>query len=154
LDLTANYVTRKHPLFMKAIGNDEEAKSAFVSTKTQYNNDWKKVNSDGSAWKKEGDDYFLSQFGDNFDLQMTSLVAQQTLIDALKRFIELGVKGFRLKNAKHFIINKDLKPFKILVPAVNTISRRMVRPFTRKDSAMSSATLLESFITVPVAMDS
>lgn len=109
MDLTANYVKKNDPDFIKALGGDEEAKSAFISTKTKQDNGWKKVNSDVSAWKKEGSDYYLSQFGDYYDLQMTSPVAQQKLIDALNKFVDMGVKGFRLKNAKHFIINEELK---------------------------------------------
>jgi len=108
LDLTANYVTRNDELFKAATsaGAEPEVLSAFVTS--DKTNDWKKVGGSESAWKLEGKTYFLSQFGDNIDLQMTSPVAQRKLIDVLTYLVGLGVKGFRLNNAKHLIISSDL----------------------------------------------
>lgn len=105
--MTANYVTKEDELFKRAstLGQAEDL-SAFVTSDRLFN--WKKVVGNGSAWKNEGKKFFLSQFGDNFDLQMTSLVAQEKLIGVLTHLAKLGAKGFRLKNAKHFIISPDL----------------------------------------------
>lgn len=50
----------------------------------------------------------MSQFGDNYDLQMTSPIAQSKLIGVLTHLASLGVKGFRLNNARYFIISSDL----------------------------------------------
>jgi len=104
LDLTANYVTKEDPLFKQA-ETDSDAKTAFVIKTTPTN--WKKVKGQGSAWKEERRSYYLSQFDDHFDLQMSSTVAQNKLIEVLKFLVDLGVKGFRLENAKHFVINTN-----------------------------------------------
>lgn len=108
MDLTANFVTRNDKLFEQAIAEnaDPEVLSAFVTNDRL--NDWKKVGGNQSAWKLEGRTYFLSQFGDNIDLQLSSPIAQNKLIDALNHLAGLGVKGFRLNNAKHFIVSSDL----------------------------------------------
>lgn len=48
----------------------------------------------------------MSQFGDDkYDLQLGNELAQNKLKGVLKHLIDLGVKGFRLSNAKHFVIN-------------------------------------------------
>lgn len=109
MDLTANYVTRDDKLFKDAtaVVPDAEALSAFVTTGGI--NNWLKVGDTRAAWKSEGRTYFLSQFNDYIDLQMSSPVAQQKLTDVLVHLAGLGVKGFRLNNAKHFIINPELK---------------------------------------------
>lgn len=112
MDLTANYVTKEDKLFKDATAAvvDPEVLSAFVTSNTaEIPNNWKKVESSDSAWKREGKLFFLSQFGNYYDLQMTSPVAQQKLIDVLNHLAGLGVKGFRLNNAKHFIINPELR---------------------------------------------
>lgn len=107
MDLTANYVTKEDKLFIRAstLGQQEDL-SAFVTSDRAYN--WKKAVGNGSAWKNEGKKFFLSQFGDNYDLQMTSPAAQEKLIGVLTHLASLGVKGFRLRNAKHFIVSSDL----------------------------------------------
>lgn len=107
MDLTANYVPRSDAVLEKAILKDPEALKSFV-TANQANN-WVKVQGDGPAWNEVGKEFFLSQFGNNYDLQMDEPANQQRLIGVLKHLIKLGVKGFRLKNAKHFIISKDLE---------------------------------------------
>lgn len=106
LDLTANYVTSQDKLFVEALAGNDEALSAFVTS--DKDNGWKKVVGSGSPWKQEGKTLFLSQFGNNFDLQMKSPIAQNKLIGVLNHLAGLGVKGFRLNNAKHFIISSDL----------------------------------------------
>lgn len=112
MDLTANYVSKDDELFKSAssAAPNEEDLGAFVTVPASKvpPNTWKKL-AGGSAWKKEGDYHFLSQFGDNYDLQFSSEVAQQKLIDALLEYVRLGVKGFRLTHAKHFIIDTNLQ---------------------------------------------
>lgn len=89
------------------MSGDSEALEAFVIN-DRDDNGWLKVNSEEKAWKKEGKNFFLSQFGENYDLQMKSHVAQEKLIEVLNKLVSYGVKGFRLSNAKHFIISSDL----------------------------------------------
>lgn len=112
LDLTANYVTKDDQLFKDATAEviaDPEVLSAFVTSNSPRPNNWIKVDRQEPAWKQEGKKFFLSQFGNHYDLQMSSPVVQQKLIDVLNKLTEMGVKGFRLANAKHFIINAALK---------------------------------------------
>jgi solute carrier family 3, member 2 len=106
LDLTANYVPRSDKVLQEAIKKNGEALKSFVTA--QVPNNWRKVKGDGVAWKEEDRLQFLSQFGDNYDLQMDEPANQERLIDVLNKLVSFGVKGFRLKNAKHFIISTDL----------------------------------------------
>lgn len=108
MDLTANYVPRSDKLFKQAIAPNADGNilAAFITSDTV--NNWKKVGGTESAWKQEGQKYFLSQFGDNIDLQMSSPDAQKRLVGVLNHLAGLGVKGFRLNNAKHFIVSSDL----------------------------------------------
>lgn len=108
--MTANYVTENDELFKLAKAADPDALSAFVTTDDISNNNWKKVGSAEKAWIQQGRKYFLSQFNNNYDLQFTSPVAQKKLIGVLTHLTGLGVTGFRLANAKHLIINSELKP--------------------------------------------
>lgn len=106
--MTANYVTKADPLLARALLGDAEALDAFV-TSDRDDNGWLKVGGKESAWKKEGKLFFLSQFGENlYDLQMKSSVAQEKLMGVLNTLADYGVKGFRLNNAKHFIVSSDL----------------------------------------------
>lgn len=91
----------------RALQGDVEALEAFVVSDIDLPG-WLKVGGKESAWKKEGKTFFLSQFGDKYDLQMTSPVAQEKLIGVLNKLAEYGVKGFRLNNARHFIVSSDL----------------------------------------------
>ncbi len=110
VDLTPNYVTKEDPLFQEASNGDETKRSAFVfldKSKTPPKH-WVQVASNGSAWDKVGDGHYLSQFGkEKYDLQLGNEVAQNKLKAVLSRLSELGVKGFRLANAKHFVIKSD-----------------------------------------------
>lgn len=109
MDLTPNYVSESDPLFQEAVNSEGAAGDQFLAafvTADQPNN-WLKVGSSGNAWKKHKNRFFLSQFGDSYDLQMSSEAAQQKLKSTLEVLIDLGVKGFRLNNAKHFIISSD-----------------------------------------------
>jgi Alpha amylase, catalytic domain len=109
LDLTPNFVKESDDLFQSAIIDNpvEENLNAFVHAKAS--NNWVKFNGTLPAWKKVKTTYFLSQFGDNIDLNMNSSVAQQKLIDVIKQLAEFGVKGFRFNNAKHFLVDMGLK---------------------------------------------
>lgn len=109
LDLTPNYVTAADKDLQNALKEDPEALSAFVTTKTQNVNNWKKVGGSGTAWKTEGKTFFLSQFGENYDLQMSSPFAQNKLLGVINHLAGMGVKGFRLNNAKFLVINQALK---------------------------------------------
>jgi glycosidase len=110
MDLTPNYVTENDELFKEALkseqASDDQFLSAFVTSDSDQNN-WLKVDSDKKAWTKHGNRFFLSQFGNNYDLQLSSPVAQHKLTKTLEKLIDLGVKGFRLNNAKHFAIASD-----------------------------------------------
>lgn len=106
LDLVPNYVTADDELFKEAKKNPEK-RSPFIWTKVP--NNWLSLET-GSAWSPQDGDYFLNQFGPNrYDLQMSDKIAKEKLIAVFKHLTHLGVKGFRLGNVKHFIINSELK---------------------------------------------
>lgn len=109
LDLTPNYVSQDDELFKSATQQvpDPEALSAFIVS--ENTNNWKKVHGNQSAWKQVGKNNFLSQFGENYDLRMDSEVAQNKLNEVIRHLASLGVKGFRLNNARYFIVNPDMK---------------------------------------------
>lgn len=102
IDLTPNYVTKDDELVKKALGNDDESRKAFVTFDKELN--WRKVSSEAKAWELNGDRYYLKQFGDNFDLRLDNPVAQEKFKNVLTSLSNIGVRGFRLANAKHFII--------------------------------------------------
>lgn len=111
LDVTANYVSKEDPLFQKAIESaDAEARSAFIFTSSDkvVPTNWKSL-VNGSAWENYRDkEFVLRQFGDDlYDIQMNSTVAKTRFKAVLKHLVSLGVKGVRLANAPHFIINAD-----------------------------------------------
>ena len=111
MDLTPNYVSESDPTFQEALKSEQadgdQFLSAFVTTNLDGLNNWKKIGTNESAWKKHGTRYFLSQFDNRYDLQMSSEVAQQKLKNTISILIDLGVKGFRLNNAKHFLISSN-----------------------------------------------
>lgn len=115
LDVTPNYVGKDDELLKKALEN-ELYRSAFIwydGAKEPSN--W--VSKTGqSAWHEiEPKKFILSQFGENrFDLQLSDKFAKDKLIDALKELMNIGVKGFRFANAKHFIVSKEFKDEKPL----------------------------------------
>lgn len=112
LDLTPNYVSQDDELFKEAkeaeIGS--EILEAFATTKRGEVN-WLKVNTNDSerAFVKLGKHIFLSQFGNNIDVRMNNDRIKKRFQDVLQKLIDLGVKGFRLNNAKHFIIGDTTK---------------------------------------------
>lgn len=63
-----------------------------------------------SAWEKMNSVSILKQFGSNrVDLRLDSDEGKVMLKEALAKFLDIGVLGFRLANVKHFIISRDLK---------------------------------------------
>jgi solute carrier family 3 protein 2 len=111
VDLTPNYVTKDDELFKDALKEDAESIKAFVTSDKGFN--WKKVNSEEPAWKKEGKLFFLNQFNDFYDIRMDNPKAQQKLTDTITKLADLGVKGFRLANTKYFIISENLEDEKL-----------------------------------------
>lgn len=110
LDLTPNYVTQEDELFKQAkdAENGDESLGAFVTSNAELN--WLKFNASNNerAFVKHGKHYFLSQFGDNIDLRLDNPLAEQKLKNVLAKLVELGVKGFRLRNGKHLKINEAI----------------------------------------------
>lgn len=117
LDLTPNYVLPEDGLLKKAKENDTY-RSAFVwkNMSRQPNNWLSKTQSGKSAWHLvSNDNYALSQFGEgNIDLQLNDTIAKEYFKDVLRKLVELGVNGFRLANAKHYIIDTDIKDDSII----------------------------------------
>lgn len=112
LDLTPNFVTKDDQLFKDALeGTDPASRSAFVwkQTGTAPTN-WLALEG-GSAWQEVASQQFvLSQFGSHrVDLQLSDPLAKDKLKTTLHHLAQLGVRGFRLANAKHFIIDHDGK---------------------------------------------
>lgn len=112
LDLTPNFVTTEDELYRLAL-NDTKYRSAFVWAEgAVVPTKWVTKVGSGSAWKEvKAQNWVLSQFGvNNIDLQLNDPAAKEKLKKVLESLISLGVKGFRLSNAKHYIINsKDPK---------------------------------------------
>lgn len=113
-DLTPNYVTTDNKLYQLA-GTNETYRSAFVWRETaRFPNNWlskvPNAKTNGSAWQlAQANNYVLSQFGENnIDLQMNDPIVKDLFKDVLRKMARMGVKGFRLANAKHFIINKNI----------------------------------------------
>lgn len=112
LDLTPNFVTKDDQLFKDALeGTDPAARSAFVWKQTgQAPTNWVALEGE-SAWQEVATQQFvLSQFGSHrYDLQLRDPLAKDKLKSTLHHLAQLGVRGFRLANAKHFIIDQDGK---------------------------------------------
>ncbi|GAB0088716.1 4F2 cell-surface antigen heavy chain [Sergentomyia squamirostris] len=108
VDLTPNFVTREDPLFQKAT-NNLETRNAFIWREgNEVPNNWLSV-VNGSAWSNEGKYVYLQQFGPNrFDLEFSDSIALAKLKGVLKEVVDLGAKGIRLANTKHFLINREL----------------------------------------------
>jgi solute carrier family 3 protein 2 len=107
LDLTPNFVTQSDELFKSA--KDAEEGSDFLApfaTTKKTDSNWLKVgaNNTEKAFEKIGKHIFLSQFGNNIDVRLDNSLVQEKFKNVLTTLVELGVKGFRLKNAKYFKI--------------------------------------------------
>lgn len=108
LDLTPNFVTTEDELYKRAM-NNETYRSAFVWLgRARFPNNWLSKVDSGSAWKEvKTQHYVLSQFGpNNIDLQLNDTIAKEKFKRVLRDLIDMGVKGFRLANVKHYIIDK------------------------------------------------
>lgn len=110
-DLTPNYVTTEDDLFKKAKTN-ETYQSAFIwkNISTNPPNNWlSKVNNTPAWHLVKTDHHVLSQFGDIYiDLQLNDTIAKDYFKNVLRKLVKLGVKGFRLANAKHYIIDQNI----------------------------------------------
>lgn len=110
LDLTPNFVTTENELYKSALTN-ETYRSAFVWTeRARKPNNWFSKEGGTTAWKEvKPQNFVLSQFGvNNIDLQLNDTIAKEKFKNVLRSLVKLGVRGFRLANAKHYIIDKDL----------------------------------------------
>lgn len=105
IDLTPNYVTEGDELFQEAKKDpsDKESLEAFVTTNTDVN--WKKVGASGTAFKKVGNKFFLNQFDNFYDIRLDNPKAQNKFTQVLEHLTKIGIKGFRLANAKHYIFD-------------------------------------------------
>ncbi|XP_016976286.1 neutral and basic amino acid transport protein rBAT isoform X2 [Drosophila rhopaloa] len=111
LDITPNYAARESQLVRDAIASPEK-RSAIVyqSGATSKPNNWLKVGGNHSAWEKLDDGYVLSQFQEGFyDLKMNSTIVRNEFEGVLKHLVGLGVRGFRLKNTKFFMLSDGLQ---------------------------------------------
>ncbi|XP_058443479.1 uncharacterized protein LOC131425538 isoform X2 [Malaya genurostris] len=113
LDLTPNFVTRDDQLFKDALANPgSPSRSAFIWKESgSIPTNWLAVTGGGSAWKEVTSQQFvLAQFGaDRVDLQLNDPIAKDKIKTTLRHLVQLGVQGFRLANAKHFIVDRDGK---------------------------------------------
>ncbi|XP_017119918.2 uncharacterized protein LOC108141190 isoform X2 [Drosophila elegans] len=111
LDITPNYAAKESRLVQDAIA-DPEKRSAlvYVPGRTSQPNNWLKVGGNRSAWEKLDDNYVLSQFEEgHYDLKMNSTIIRNELGGVLKHLVTLGVRGFRLKNSKFFVLSDGLE---------------------------------------------
>lgn len=113
VDLTPNFVTKDFELFENASNAEvgSELLNAFAITTNPNLKGWVKIDAknDETAFIKHGKHFFLSQFGDNIDVRMDNPLIKKEFYKVLEKLVEIGVKGFRLKNAKHFIIQDTEK---------------------------------------------
>uniref|UniRef100_A0A182N120 alpha-glucosidase n=1 Tax=Anopheles dirus TaxID=7168 RepID=A0A182N120_9DIPT len=111
VDITPNFVTKDDELFAEALKQPgSAAHAAFVwREQGQTPPNWLSIAEECSAWKNASNgQYVLSQFGpDRFDLQFGEPAARDKLKQTLRALLELGVRGVRLANAKHLLINAD-----------------------------------------------
>lgn len=101
LDLTPNLVPTDDVFYKEAIINETYHNSLIWLSSTPTESDsWKEV--------KAGQ-FVFTQPGQTFiNLQLDDVHAKNRFKDVLRSYIALGVKGFRLANAKHFIINRNV----------------------------------------------
>ncbi|XP_037909733.1 4F2 cell-surface antigen heavy chain isoform X3 [Hermetia illucens] len=112
LDLTPNYVTNSSTIFKEAQQNESHRSPLVWVEKPTTPNNWVAIPPNRrSAWVPvSANNYVLSTFGDGlYDLRMDDPIAKSELKKALQHLIDLGVKGFRFANAKHFIVDKNLQ---------------------------------------------
>lgn len=119
LDITPNYAPKDSELVKTAL-EDEQKRSALILVDLKGSDpptNWVSI-VNGSAWTKINDKYWaLNQFGEDLiDLNMNSDYVKEQLNAALTSLIDLGVKGFRFNNTKHFIVKLDTSAIKDEVP--------------------------------------
>lgn len=110
LDLTPNYVTTENELYKLALTN-ETYRSAFIWTeRARIPNNWYAKEGGNTAWKEvKPQNFVLSQFGvNNIDLQLNDPIAKEQFKEVLRSLVKLGIRGFRLANAKHYIVDTSL----------------------------------------------
>ncbi|XP_018785458.1 PREDICTED: uncharacterized protein LOC108966816 isoform X2 [Bactrocera latifrons] len=106
LDLTPNYVPSNSTLFTEA-KSDKSKRSAFIWKEGAQNiSNWRSLQNT-SAWDEvEAGNYVLSQFGAGlYDLKMNDVNVKNQFEDVLKHLLSLGIKGFRLKKSKFFLLS-------------------------------------------------
>ncbi|XP_036323680.1 4F2 cell-surface antigen heavy chain isoform X1 [Rhagoletis pomonella] len=108
LDVTPNYVPRNSTLLNEAL-QDKSKRSAFIwKEDSKEPSNWRSLQN-GSAWDQiKPGSYLLSQFGvGQYDLQMNDSLVKSEFESVLKYLLSLGVKGFRLKNTKFFLLTDN-----------------------------------------------
>ncbi|XP_054732235.1 uncharacterized protein LOC129240453 isoform X2 [Anastrepha obliqua] len=108
LDVTPNYVPRNSTLLNEALENNAK-RSAFIwKDDSKEPNNWRSL-ANGSAWDQiKPGSYLLSQFGaGQYDLHMNDTSVKREFEDVLKHLLSLGVRGFRLKNTKFFLLSDN-----------------------------------------------
>lgn len=110
LDLTPNFVTAQNELYTKALENDTYRRAFVWMERARTPNNWLSKEKDGTAWKfVKVNNYVLSQFGENnIDLQLNNPIAKDLFKQVLRDLVRMGVNGFRLANAKHYIIDENI----------------------------------------------
>lgn len=109
LDVTANYVSNNDPLYKNAMNKsltENKYRDAFVLSSKQLN--WRSLENQDAFKSLEDGTFILSQFGSNqYDLRMDHELVKEKLKNVLRSLVDLGVKGFRLANTKHFIVKPN-----------------------------------------------
>ncbi|XP_054091911.1 uncharacterized protein LOC105211881 [Zeugodacus cucurbitae] len=108
LDITPNYVPSNSSLFSEA-KSDKSKRSAFIWKEGSQNiSNWRSLQN-ASAWEEvEAGKFVLSQFGVGlYDLKMNDNVVKHEFEGVLKHLLDLGIKGFRLKNTKFFLLTDN-----------------------------------------------
>ncbi|XP_067616816.1 amino acid transporter heavy chain SLC3A1-like [Eurosta solidaginis] len=108
LDIAPNYVPRNSTLINEALV-DKSKHSAFIwKEDSKTPNNWRSLEN-GSAWDEiKPGNYLLSQFGAGlYDLNMNDSRVKIEFENVLKHLLSLGVKGFRLKNTKFFLLTDN-----------------------------------------------
>lgn len=141
VDITPNFVGKDDELLQKALANSQsDERSAFIwyeGAKQKPN--WLAIpeGPEGSAWNETAPGKFiLSQFGKNrFDLQLSDKFAKEKLKGVLTELLNIGVKGFRFANAKHFIIvSKDFEDEEVKNAEGPALGHTLYKFWTHKGS--------------------
>lgn len=108
LDVTANYVSNNDQLYKNAMNKSlgDSYRKAFILSSNPLR--WRSLDDQDAFKPLEDGTFILSQFGSNqYDLRMENELVKEKLKNVLKELVGLGVKGFRLANTKHFIVEPD-----------------------------------------------